>query len=137
MIVNNLLAKSCAVAALASVGSAPAQAQSITSGPPAQWFTYTGHSDTWNTVLLVSGLVGVVGLVNGDGTLVILGGAGVLLSLYETANTRFDFQGLRQGPRFLKYGQVSFGVNLEPGLALAPGLGRPQPCPCVEWNIKL
>lgn len=66
---------------------------------------------TWNTVLLISGIVAIVGLTQSDSTLTILGGAGVLVSLVQLNKNGYMPQYSPRGLDFYKSGPVSFGFN--------------------------
>lgn len=127
------------VAGMGGLGAAPAMAQTASlDGPPKQWFSYAGDRQTWNTVMLVSGIVGFVGLVDNDPTLVILGGVGVLVSVFEENNQmRYRFGTLAGGDGLIRTGRFSFGFTQVPGIALAPGLAAPAPGAFAQYNIRM
>jgi len=81
--------------------------------------------DTWNTVLLVSAIVLVVGLIQEESTLVILGGAGVIVSLIQM-DRRFQLQYSPKGIHLFNSGPLTFGINpmSQPGLVDRPGPNR-------------
>ena len=143
--------------ALVFVGSVPAFAQSAVitdsvrfpfesnraniSTPASQPFSMSlsGSADkgTWHTVMIISAVVGIIGLVDGDSTLTLIGAGGVLLSLFETGgSSSFRFQGFRHGFDLVHSGPLSFGVN--PFGALGPiqnpSISRPNPF--VQLSIK-
>jgi hypothetical protein len=81
--------------------------------------------NTWNTVLLVSAIVLVVGLIQEESTLVILGGAGVIVSLIQM-DKRFQLQYSPKGITLFNSGPLTFGLNplSQPGLVDKPGPAR-------------
>lgn len=84
-----------------------AHAQSRTNLKPITLNFQSNQRNTWHTVLLISAAVGIVGVIQGDSTLTLLGGAGVVLSLYESERYR---SGLR-GFDLVKTGPLSMGIN--------------------------
>lgn len=125
----------CAAFAGCVIASAHADSTTLLSGPPPSWFGYSSSHDTWNGVMLVSGIVALIGLVDNDSTLVIIGGAGVLLSLYEESSSRFAFGGYRHAD-LMKSGPWTMGLKTTPGIALAPGLASPQPSAFVQYTVR-
>jgi hypothetical protein len=81
--------------------------------------------DTWNTVLLVSAIVLAVGIIQSESTLVILGGAGVIVSLVQM-DRRFQLQYTPRGINLFQSGPLTFGLNplSQPGLVDKPGPAR-------------
>jgi len=92
--------------------------------------------NTWNTVLLVSGAVLVVGLIQEESTLTILGGAGVLLSLFETNKTNFRSQYFPHGLDLYKTGPVSFGVSAFSSMGLTEGFRPVRPAAYISATFK-
>ena len=80
--------------------------------PSAPVLTYTsGSHEMWHSVLLISGIFLLVGLVDNDSGLTILGGAGVLVALSETNGTAYRFVPAQHGVDLLQMGHVSLGVD--------------------------
>lgn len=98
---------------------------------------YAGQQETWNTVLVISAIVGGVGLLTGQDTLLLLGGAGVLLSLVEMNSNHFHMQAAQRGFSFADVGPVSFGLTP----MVHPGYSHENDSPrqggYVQWTIKL
>ena len=101
--------------------------------PGVQHFSLSlsGSADkaTWHTVLIVSVVVGAIGILEGDGALTLIGAGGALLSLVETGGSSFRFQGFRHGFDLVHTGPFSFGVNPFGALGpvQSPATNRPNP----------
>jgi hypothetical protein len=121
---------------LAFLITAPAMAQSTVPAAAPALSLQRSQRGTWQTVLLVSAAVGIVGLLQGDTTLTLLGGAGVLLSLYETNRTGFRPQPFRHGIDLLSSGPVSFGIQPLGQFGLSRGLAKPQPSAYIQATFK-
>ena len=121
------------VLALAVIG--PATAQEARPVIPAVSFQGS-QKGMWQTVLLVSAIVGIVGVVQGDSTLTILGGAGVVLSLYQTGKMGFNPQPFRHGIDLMRSGPVSFGVQPFGQFGPLPGLNSPRPTAYLHATFK-
>ncbi|MBC8063994.1 MAG: hypothetical protein H7Y17_04135 [Chlorobia bacterium] len=93
-------------------------------------------SGTWNTVLIVSAAVMAVGLITGETTLTILGGAGVLVSLTQTNKSGFRPQYFARGLDLVQSGPVSFGVRPFGPAGLHQGITTLQPSPYIVANFK-
>lgn len=93
--------------ATVTVASASAQTASLNNYPALSFAAGTDRS-TWQTVMLISIGVGVLGLANGDSTLTIIGAAGAAISLSQMGRLSFQNQ-----PRlsFARSGPISFGLN--------------------------
>jgi len=134
MNVWNLAARAAAATAVAFMAALPAGAQTAAPiGAPTLSFRSSGDRDTWHTVMLVSAVVAIVGVVDNDSTLTVLGGAGILLSLYESDRSRFR---LRPGVDLLKMGPMSIGVNPLGQMGLSQGFTRPRPSPYVQLTFR-
>lgn len=96
------------------------------------------QKNTWNTVLIVSAAVLVVGLIQGESTLALLGGAGVLVSLVQTNNLGFQAPSMPRGIDFYKAGPVSFGLSPfgRFGLRSSAGFDSLSPSPYVVANFR-
>jgi hypothetical protein len=127
--------KTMAIGALALVVVAPANAQSVAPNTPTVSFQ-SSKKGMWQTVLLVSAIVGVVGVVQGDSTLIILGGAGVLLSLYQTNQMGFRPQPFRHGLDLMRSGPVSFGIQPFGTFGLQPGFTTPRPTAYLHASFR-
>jgi hypothetical protein len=104
--------KTALAVALALGGTAVANADVPSlSNAPAVGFSYSGDQNTWHTVMLVSAVVAIVGLVQDDSTLVLLGAGGVILGAVESSQSRFRYGITRPGVDLVKTGPVSFGVR--------------------------
>lgn len=88
-------------------------------------YAVQSRSNTWNTVMIVSGIVLVVGLITDESTLVILGGVGVIVSLVQMER-RFQLQYSPRGIDLFQKGPITFGLNpfSQPGLVDRPGPPR-------------
>ena len=116
--------------ALAVIG--PAAAQNAAVEVPKLNFQ---SSNTWNTVLLVSAIVGVVGVVQGDSTLTILGAAGVIFALTQQNKSGFQFKPSQYGLG-LANGPISFNLNPLGGLAPAQPFSKSQPTASIIATFK-
>lgn len=96
------------------------------------------QKSTWNTVLIVSAAVLVIGLIQEESTLALLGGAGVLVSLVQTNNLGFQAPSMPRGIDFYKSGPVSFGLSPfgRFGLRLGAGFDSFSPSPYVVANFR-
>ena len=103
---------------------------------PALGLAYQGRRDTWNTVLLISGIVFVVGLIQDDSTLAILGGAGVIVSLIQLNPSRFTGNSISHGLDLAKAGPVSFGFSPFGQFGAVPGDRSLRPSAYVAANFK-
>lgn len=109
---------------------APASAQTYDAFSPGNLsFSRSEDRDTWHTVLIASAVIGIVGLASGDGTLTVLGAAGVVLSLVETDQNRFRYG---RGFDLLHRGPISLGISPF-GQAGYPGF---RPSAYVQYVFK-
>lgn len=124
---NNILAKTSAAFALAFAGVAPACAQTASlAGAPPLFFNSAARSTDNNTILLVSAGVLLIGLVDSNNTLIILGGAGVLYTVIGSGQNRYQYHDLaKRGP--LSFGLATYGP-------LTPN--SPKPSPFIERTWK-
>lgn len=99
-------------------------------------FQSGNQRSTWQTVMLISAIVGIVGVAQGDSTLTILGGAGVLLSLYQTERMRFQLQPFQGGVSMLRSGPVTFGMKPFGDLSPAQGMTGSRPSVFVQATFK-
>lgn len=80
--------------------------------PTSLSYSQSNSKQTWNTVLLVSGIALGVGLLTDEGTLTILGGAGVLVSLIQlNQNNSFTSNYFPRGMDMVRSGPMAFGVS--------------------------
>src|SRR5271165_729197 len=108
MSMKHIASRAGVLSAFAWVASVPAGAQSVRSyekenpnflgatrarafGPSELSYGGSSQRDTWRTLALVSGIVLIFGLVDDDPTLTILGGVGLLFSLYETGQFGYRY----------------------------------------------
>jgi hypothetical protein len=105
-------------------------------GSPAFAFKSTTNRETWHTVLIVSGVLLFIGIVDSDSTLAILGGAGVLVSLSQTNGNAYRYNPAGRTLDFANIGKLSFGVNPFGGMNLAQGLNAPHPKFVVQAKFK-
>ena len=103
---------------------------------PALGLAYQSRRDTWNTVLLVSGIVFVVGLIQDNSTLAILGGAGVIVSLIQLNPSRFTGNSVAHGLDLAKAGPVSFGFSPFGQFGAVPGDRSLRPSAYIAANFK-
>jgi hypothetical protein len=120
-----------AAGALALSIVAGANAQSSTSLKPIELNFQASQRNTWNTVMLISAAVGIVGVVQGDSTLTLLGGAGVVLSLYQMERNRYGFRGFE----FAKSGPVSMGIN-PLGVGFSQSISSVRPTAYIQATFK-
>lgn len=99
-------------------------------------FSAASQKDTWNTVLIISAAVMVVGLIQEESTLTLLGGAGVLVSLFQTNKMGFSAPALPHGLDLVKSGPVSFGFSPFGQFGLASGVTTLNPSPYVVAKFK-
>lgn len=103
---------------------------------PSLGLAFQSRRDTWNTVLLVSGIVLLVGIVQNEGTLILLGGAGVIVSLVQLNPGRFTGNSLAHGLDLAKAGPVSFGFSPFGQFGAAPGDRTLRPSAYISANFK-
>lgn len=96
----------------------------------------SSRRDTWNTVLIVSAAVMVIGLVQEETTLTLLGGAGVLISLVQLNNSRYASQLFPGGMDLVRRGPVSFGIKPYDETMLRSGFNTVQPSPYISVSFK-
>ena len=110
----------------------------LVEAPVPTWYGYasSGQRDTWRTVALVSGIVLIFGLVDDDPTLTILGGVGVLFSLYESGQFGYRLQN-RHGFDLVHSGPLSFGVTPLGHAGYSHENENPRPAAYVQWTIKM
>jgi hypothetical protein len=129
--------RAAAMSALGCVCVAPAAAQSI---PPISYqplsFNAAGSKQMWHTVMLVSAGVAILGLLQDDSTLVILGAAGVLLAFVESQPSSFRMNSARQGFDLAKTGPLSLGLNPLGRTSLWHGTTGPRPGAYVRLSFK-
>ena len=125
MSLKNTLTKVGAVAAVATAAMGAAQAQSSHFDRETNLSISYRHADSGgHTLLLVSGIVLLVGLIDGDSTLTALGGIGVLVYIVEYDNNTYRFRPLARD------GNLTFGVST------LGSTGFVQPRPYAQWTIK-
>ena len=134
---NSTITKFGIAAGMVGVAAVPAAAQSYAAyNPPMMSFSSSGQHDTWNTVLVASAIVGVIGLATNDGTLTIIGAAGVVVSLVETNSSRFRYQALHRGIDLAHAGPLSFGVSPFGGFG-SVGVPGMRPAAYAQLSFKL
>ncbi|HLK16720.1 MAG TPA: hypothetical protein VKT78_18075 [Fimbriimonadaceae bacterium] len=143
---KNAAAKAAGIVALACGSVSPALCQS--NGTARLSDAYQSHylsvdlaarggdRATWGTLALVSGIVLIFGLVDDDPTLTILGGVGLLFSLYESGQFGFRY-GPQYGHDLVHTGPISFGVNPRGEVGLSNGALSTRPTAFVQWKIRL
>ncbi len=136
MKIRNITTKAAAAAAFALVVAAPVYAQTpeATSAPSLAAPHSTGFyrsSGGSNTLLVISAAVLIIGLIDDDTTLAVLGGAGVVLSLYDSGQMHYQLNSYGRGADLVKMGPASFGVS--PFNAVAP---QPFGSPSVYAQLK-
>jgi hypothetical protein len=135
--IRNTTAKLAALTALPLAFCATAHAQSADFTRLSHLSYNTSYStshETWHTVLLISGVLLLAGLIDDSSGLIILGGAGVLIAESETNGTAFR-QTMGHGMEFAKLGKVSFGFNPF-GQSFAQGLQPPRPNLVIQTKLK-
>jgi hypothetical protein len=100
-------------------------------------FTFSKSTDhqTWHTVLLVSAIFLFAGLVDSNSTLIILGGAGVLVSLSETNGNAYRFQPGRS-MELARMGHMSLGINPLGQMGWSQGISAPKPSIILQAKFK-
>lgn len=122
--------------ALAAVCFAQAGAQTAPSFANAKLgFNASTRRDMWNTVLLVSAGVAVLGLLTDEATLTVLGVAGVFVSLIELRPNYFQVDRNRS-LQFMSKGPLSFGVNPLGPRPMAHGFTGTPPGAFVQLSFK-
>lgn len=91
---------------------------------------------TWNTVLIVSGVVLAVGLIQSENTLTILGAAGVALSLIQLNKTSFRPQYSFRGLDLVKRGPVAFGISPFGDVNLRQGFTALRPSAYLSASFR-
>lgn len=135
MKISNTSAKIAAAMALPLITSVAAQAHdNIVPGVPILSYSRSTDRETWRSVLLVSGILLIAGLVDDNGALILIGGAGVLVSLSHTNGSYYTSVG--RGLEFAKVGPVSMGFNPFGTMRLSQGLNNPQPTVVVQAKFK-
>ena len=99
-------------------------------------YSASTQKDTWNTVLIVSGVVLVVGLITDESALTLLGGAGVIVSLVQSNKFGYAPQYSPHGINLLQKGPVSFGVNPFGQMGLNQGFKDLRPSAYLSANFK-
>ena len=96
-----------------------------------------GHGDhqMWNTVFIVSIVVGVIGIVDSDTSLIVLGAAGAVLSSMEM-NQHFRFNLANRGLDLMHTGPLSFGLNPLAGFADCPGVSFKLPAMYLKATFR-
>jgi hypothetical protein len=70
-----------------------------------------GQRNSWRTMMVVSGLVGVAGFARNSNALLVLGGAGELLSSAEPGEISFKYQSFHHGYDLMHTGPLYFGIG--------------------------
>lgn len=131
------IAKLAAATILAPMTLAVANAQDQAFKIPASLsYARSSPRDTWNTVLVVSAGVLIIGLIQDDSTLTILGGAGTLVSLVQLNQTHFRPQYSPRGISLLSSGPVSFGVTPFGSMNAQQGFRDFRPGAYIAANFK-
>jgi hypothetical protein len=99
----------------------------LSTGPNFTFGYAQSRRDTWNTVLLVSGIVMIVGIVQDESTLILLGGAGVIVSLVQLNSNRFASHSIARGVDLVQAGPISLGFSPFGQMGLVPGYSTPRP----------
>lgn len=94
------------------------------------------EKQTWNTVLLISAAVLVVGLIQNEDTLTLLGGAGVLVSLVQTSKYGYMPQAFPHGIDLVQKGPLSLGMNPFGLVGPSQGFTNLRPSVYVAMNFK-
>ena|SRR5579862_4040710 len=99
-------------------------------------FASSGDRQMWHTVLIVSAAVGIIGILDSDSTLTVIGGAGVLLSLYESESSHFAFHAFRPGGDFFRMGPMSLGFDGLVRSGFSQRFDSPRPTAHVVYTFK-
>ena len=99
-------------------------------------FSSSSNRGTWNTVLIVSAVVFAVGLIQGDSTLALLGGAGALVSLVELNKNGYAPQYMPHGLDLVRRGPLSLGLNPFGEFGMMPGYMSIRPSFYAAMNFK-
>jgi hypothetical protein len=91
--------------------------------------------DPWNALLWISAIVLVVGIADDDGGLIIIGGAGVVVSLVESDQFGGRLAFSHNGVDFLKAGSLSFGLN-QTYYQVGQTHGVTYQSPCLQMSFK-
>ena len=135
MTIRNTAVKIAAVTALPLVVGATAHAQ-VADLRSAATLSYSSAShETWHTVLLISGILLLAGLIDSDSGLIIIGGAGVLIAESETNGNAYR-SSIGHSLDFYHAGRLSFGVNPFGQMGLQQGLHQPRPNLTIQAKFK-
>ncbi len=128
MTINNISAKVAAALAISFLAVAPAcaQSQNLVTNPSLSFNSASGGSN--NALLLVSAGVLLIGLVDDNNTLTLLGGLGVLYSVVGSGQSHFQsyrHEVAKTGP--LSVGFISYRQ---------PDLSPMRPSPYIQATFK-
>jgi hypothetical protein len=133
--ISNMGAKLAAVTALPFLVSAAAEASSTDlPGLPMMGYSRSTDRETWRSVMLVSGILLVAGLVDDNGALILIGGAGLLVSLSHTNGNYYSSVG--RSMDLARFGAISMGVNPLGGMKLTPATTPSRPSLVVQAKFK-
>ena len=96
----------------------------------------SGDRSMWHNVLVISAIVGIVGIATQDSTLTILGAAGVVLSLVETGGSTFRFRSATHGMDLMESGPFTFGINPFSQLDGSSISTKPSAAPYMRLSFK-
>jgi hypothetical protein len=114
--------------------AADAQTTNLNMVPGLSYGKAVQSRETWRTVTIVSGVLLFVGLVDDNSALILLGGAGLLVSLSATNGNMYRPQA--RGVELLQFGNVSFGVKPFGQMDLSRELTTPRPSMVLQAKFK-
>lgn len=141
-----MAARVAAIAAIGFAGAACASAQTAVADAGRESiaplrlqplsFGASGQREMWHTVMLVSAGVALVGLIDGDSTLTVIGVGGVVLSAVESGPSSFRSRNVRRGVEVLRSGPFSFGIDPLGPAGLSRGIGGVQPGGYLQLSFR-
>ncbi|MEA2553420.1 MAG: hypothetical protein QOJ65_1596 [Fimbriimonadaceae bacterium] len=127
----------CALMVCPAFGKTPdhAATQTLTSSNvPGLSLTSSNRRETMRTVMVISAILLLAGLLDDNGTLIAIGGAGLIISLLDTESNKY-----RQSYRGLDLvtdGRFSLGVRPFGQMGLAKRTSTPQPSLYLQAKFK-
>ena len=99
-------------------------------------FASAPKQDTWNTVLIVSAAVMVVGLIQHESTLTLLGGAGVLVSLVQSHRSGFRPNYSLRGIDLITHRHLTLGISPFGSMDLDRSFSSLRPSLFIAANFR-
>ena len=130
MTIKNIATKAAVAVALTSLACASASAQTLNVNGPSMSLRAAPGGVSNRTLLLASAIILLVGVADGDNTLTIIGGVGVLISVMDTNTMGYRMNSYRRD--LVHAGGLSFGFAPYG----QPGSTAFRPAPYAQISIK-